>query len=115
MIGHADNGETLNEPIGGKASSYRHIIGALTDKLECGILCLKNVPITHNGGRHCILIIDLSMDRALGVRLDAVIERFNRMKDIEIAISRDDITIKERLDYSYIVVVQQGKVKAELP
>jgi len=29
------------------------------------------------------------------VRLDAVIERFNRMKDIEIAISRDDITIKE--------------------
>ena len=41
--------------------------------------------------------------------------KFTRMKDIEITISRDDISEKERFNYSYIVVVQPGEVKAELP
>ena len=115
MIGHVASDETLNEPIGEKALGYKYIIATLIDKLECGILCLKNVPIIHNGGRHCILVCDLSLDSALVARINSVVEKFNRMKDIEITISRADIAKNERFKYSYIVVVQKGKVKAELP
>ncbi len=115
MSGHVAIIETLNAPIGKKAPRYMHIMGALMDKLECGIQCLKNVPITHNGGRHCILVRDLSSDMALGELIHRVVERFNRLHDIEIAISSDDITFRERFNYSYIVVVQQERVKAELP
>ncbi len=107
--------EKLNEPIGEKAASYRHIMGALMDKLEGGMLCLNSVPIMHNGGRHCILVRDLSGNKSLGTLIDAVVERFNMQKDIDITISRDDIAKKERFNFSYIVVVQQEKVKAELP
>ncbi|MGO9377349.1 MAG: hypothetical protein ACLPN1_18225 [Dissulfurispiraceae bacterium] len=106
---------TLNEPIAEKASSYRHIMRALIDKLEGGMICLKNVPIMQNGGRHCILVRDLSRNKALGTHIDSVADKFNRLKDIEITISREDISTKERFDFSYIVVVQHGQVKAELP
>ena len=106
---------TLNERIVRRASSYRHIISALLDKLENGMLCLQNVAIEYNGGRHCILVRDLSEDTALGALIEAVVKKFTRMKDIEITISRDDISQKERFNYSYIVVVQPEEVKAELP
>jgi hypothetical protein len=115
MTGHVTSDNTLNKRIVERASSYRHILGDLRDKLENGMLCLKNVAIDHNGGQHCILVRDLTMDRALGVLIDAVVEKFSKMNDIEITISRDDIAEKERFNYSYIVVVQQEKVKAELP
>ena len=115
MISHVTSNETLNKRVGERASSYRHIIGALRDKLENGMICLKNVPIEHNSGRHYILVRDLSMDGALGALIDAVVDKFTMMKDIEITISRDDISEKERFNYSYIVVVQPGEVKAELP
>ena len=115
MDSHIANSDTLTKPISEQASSYRHITGALMDKLECGMLFLKNVSIMHNGGRHSILVRDLSMDRALGALIQTVVEKFNRLKDIDITISRDDIPKKERFNYSYIVVVQQEKVKAELP
>jgi hypothetical protein len=115
MTGHVTSNEALNERMDQGASSYRHILNALTDKLESGVLCLKNVAIEHNGGRHCILVRDLSMDTVLGALIDAVVERFTRMKDLDVTISRDNIAEKERLNYSYIVVIQQGKVKSELP
>ena len=115
MISHIASGQTSNKPIVKKAPRYMRIMGALMDKLECGILCLENVPITHNGGRHCILVRDLSGDRALGDLIQSVVERFNRMNDVEITISSDDISFRDRFIYSYIVVVQQEKVKAELP
>ena len=107
--------ETLIKGIGERLSCYSHIIGALRDRLENGILCLKNVAIDHNGGRHCILVRDLSRDKVFGERIDAVVKRFNRVKEVEITISRNDISENERFNYSYIVVVQQGEVKSELP
>jgi hypothetical protein len=55
------------------------------------------------------------MDIALGTLIDAVIQKFSRTRDVEITISRDDISEKERYNYSYIVVVQPEEVKAELP
>jgi len=115
MTSRVADSETSNKPISEHASSYRHITGALIDKLECGILFLKNVSIMHNGGRHSILVRDLSMDRALGALIRAAVDKCNRLKDTEITISRDDIPKKERFNYSYIVVVEQENVKAELP
>lgn len=115
MISQSASGKSLNKPIGDDASNYGNIIGSLIDRIECGISCVKNVLITHNGGRHCILVRDLSMDSALGARIDLVIKRFNRMKNIDIVVSRDDVTKEERFNYSYIVVIRQGMVKAELP
>lgn len=82
------------------------------------MLCLKNVAIEHNGGWHCILVRDLSSDRTLSSRIDAVVERLNRLRDlnnIEITISRNVIAKNERFNYSYIVLVQQERVTAELP
>lgn len=105
---------SLNERIVRRASSYRGIIGALMDKLENGMLCLKDVAIEHNGGRHCILVRDLSRDIALGALIDAAVKRFTRTTDIEIAISRDDVSEVERFKYSYIVVVQPEEANAEL-
>jgi hypothetical protein len=115
MISHIASGKTSNKPIVKKAPRYMHIMGALMDKLECGILCLENVPITHNDGRHCILVRDLSENVALGELIRSVVERFNRMNDVDISISSNDISFRDRFIYSYIVVVQQDKVKAELP
>jgi adenosine deaminase len=37
------------------------------------------------------------------------------MNDVDISISSDDISFRDRFIYSYIVVVQQEMVKAELP
>ena len=115
MTSHVTSSLALNKRVGERASHYRRIIGALRDKLENGMLCLKNVAIEHNGGRHCILVRDLSMDMALGTLIDAVIQKFSRTRDVEITISRDGISEKERYNYSYIVVVQPEEVKAELP
>ena len=118
MISNVAIIEMLNAPIREEASNYRHIIDELMDKLECGMLCLKNVAIEHNGGRHCILVRDLSSDGTLSSRIDAVVERLNRLRDlnnIEITISRNDIAKNERFNYSYIVLVQQERVTAELP
>jgi hypothetical protein len=115
MIRHAINDETLNKPIGKKPSRYSHIISALRDNLECGMLLLKYVAIEHNRGRHCVLVLDLSMDRELGALIGPVIERFTSLKEIEITVSRDDISEEERSHYAFIVVVQEEKVKAELP
>jgi hypothetical protein len=115
MISHIASGTPTNKPKVKKAPRYMRIMGALMDKLECGILCLENVPITHNGGRHCILVRDLSENIALGELVRSVVERFNRMNDVDISISSDDISFRDRFIYSYIVVVQQESVKAELP
>lgn len=106
---------SLSERIVRRASSYKQIIGELMDKLENGMLCLKNVAIEHNGGRHCILVRDLSRDIALGSLIEAVVKRFTRTTDVEVTISTDDVSEDERFNYSYIVVVQPGEVKAELP
>jgi len=115
MISNIASGKKSNKPMVKKAPRYMHIMGALMDKLECGILCLQNVSITHNGGRHCILVRDLSENMALSELIRSVVERFNRMNDVDISISRDDISFRDRFIYSYIVVVQQEMVKAELP
>lgn len=107
--------ETFNESKGKTAPSSMSIVRALIANLECGILCLKNVQIMHNGGKHCILVRDLSRDMALGELIQAAVERFNRLKEVEITIAKCDIPREERFNYSYIVAIQQEKVKAELP
>jgi hypothetical protein len=50
----------------------------------------------------------------LDALIDAAVKRFTRTTDIEIAISRDDVSEVERFKYSYIVVVQPEEANAEL-
>ncbi|HMK60657.1 MAG TPA: hypothetical protein VK452_05870 [Dissulfurispiraceae bacterium] len=111
----SDNVTGVSQSIRERASSYRKIIGALMDMLESGIHCLKNIEIKHNKGRHSVLIRDLSMDKAIGTLIQAVTDRFRRLKNIDITVSREDVPRHERFNYSYIIVVRDGEVKSELP
>ncbi|HMK55966.1 MAG TPA: hypothetical protein VK448_04955 [Dissulfurispiraceae bacterium] len=105
----------ISQSIRERASSYRHILGALMDRLESGICCLKSIEIRHNSGRHSVLVRDLSMDRAIGTLIQAVADRFKKLRNIDITVSQDDVPRHERFNYSYIIVVRDGEVRSELP